>query len=381
MPKLFTSFIQSESFSGFLLIIFTVLALGFANSPWSAHYQALSHFPLFNLSIQHWVNEGLMTFFFLLVGLEIKREFLEGELSSFKKGSLPIAAALGGMVAPALIFFLIEFKSPENLHGWAVPVATDIAFALGVLSILKRKIPSSLITFLSAIAIADDLGAILIIAIFYTKNLSILFCIMALGTALILFLLNFLKNSHTSLYLILGCLLWAALFKSGINPTISGVLLAFSLPMNLIPRLEKKLLTPVNYLIIPLFIFLNAGLSFSGFNFIHTFSQSLTLGVLFGLLIGKPLGIFGSIYLLTKTPLFKLPKNLNLSLIFGMSLIAGIGFTMSIFITDLAFPNISPENAQAILDCKIGIFTGSLISAILGLLFINFSIKNKIKNN
>mgnify|MGYP000090062427 CR=1 FL=1 len=309
MPKLVTSFIQSESFSGFLLIIFTVLALGFANSPWSVLYQTLNHLPIFDLSLQHWVNEGLMTLFFLLVGLEIKREFLQGDLSSFKKGSLPIAAAIGGMMAPALIFFLIEFKSPENFHGWAVPVATDIAFALGVLSILKRKIPSSLITFLSAIAIADDLGAILIIAIFYTKNLSILFCILALGAALILFLLNFLKNAHTSLYLILGCLLWAALLKSGINPTIAGVLLAFSLPISLIPRLEKKLLTPVNYLIIPLFIFLNAGISFSGFSFLHTFSQSLTLGVLFGLLIGKPLGIFGTIYLLTKTPFFKLPKN------------------------------------------------------------------------
>lgn len=380
--KFFRALIHSENISAVLLIIFTLLALGLANSPWRLMYQALPTHSVFNMSIQHWINEGLMSFFFLLVGLAIKYEFAQGELSSLKKGGLPIAAAVGGMIAPALIFILLDFNSPENLQGWAIPVATDIAFSLGVLSLLKNKIPRNLIIFLSTIAIADDLGAVLIIAIFYTKNLSLLFCLLSFGLVFLLFLLNFLKISHTFLYLILGTLLWITLFKSGINPTIAGVLLAFSLPISLIPKLEKKLLSPVNYFIIPLFVFLNAGINFSGFNLLETFSHNLTLGVLLGLLIGKPLGIFGTIYLLTKTPFFKLSKDLSLSLIFGMSLIAGIGFTMSIFITDLAFPSLVPGNAQAILDCKVGIFMGSLISAILGILVINVSgtVKNNIKN-
>jgi len=380
--NLLKQFIQSESFSGLLLITFTLLALGMANSPWAPIYQALPQISLANLSIQHWVNEGLMTLFFLLVGLEIKSEFLHGSLSGFSKALLPIAGALGGIIAPAIIFILINFNHPENIQGWAIPVATDIAFSLGVLSLLKNKIPRNLIIFLSAIAIADDLGAILIIAIFYTKNLSLLFCLLSLGLVFILFLFNFLKIQLTFLYLILGALLWITLFKSGINPTIAGVLLAFSLPIHLIPKLEKKLLTPINYLIIPLFVFLNAGINLSGFSLFQTFSEPLTLGILLGLFIGKPVGIFGSLFLLTKTPWFKLPKDLNLSLIFGMSLIAGIGFTMSIFITDLAFPSLLPGNAQAILDCKVGIFMGSVLSAILGVLVIHFSgiFKKSTKN-
>ncbi len=381
--KLFRLFVRSESASGLLLLICTVLALGLANSSWSDLYNQFSQIN-FGVSlgnfhviktIQNWVNDGLMAVFFLLVGLEIKRELIMGELSSFKKACLPIAVALGGMIIPGLIFILINWHSPLDLKGWAIPVATDIAFAMGVLSILGRRIPKGLMVFLAAIAIADDLGAILVIAIFYSHGLSWIFCLIALLIFFVLIILNFLKVRWLSVYLLLGVFLWLALDKSGIHTTIAGVLFAMTIPAdsknNLLEKLEKILLLPVNYWIVPIFVLLNAGISFSGVGLNNFLFSTVTLGIFLGLLLGKPIGIFGTTWILTRLKICSLPENVSMKLVFGMSLLAGIGFTMSIFISGLAFPG----NTLNLLDCKLGIFSASLCSAFFGLAWIFWNVR------
>lgn len=373
LKDLFLVFVRSESFSGALLLTLTFIAVVWENSQWASSYDYLT-----GSGLKFWVNDGLMSVFFLLVGLEIKREIWVGELSSFKKAALPILVALGGMIVPGLIFIAVNHHSSAYLKAWAVPVATDIAFAMGVLCILGRRIPKNLMVFLAAIAIADDLGAIIVIAIFYTQTLSWLFLGLSGLIFLVLLTLNFLKIRSLWIYLLLGLLLWWTVEHSGVHSTIAGVLLAMMIPAeaqnNLLEKLERILLAPVNYGIVPLFVLLNAGVDLSdiGHGISPILTSTLTLGVFLGLLIGKPIGIYGTTWLLTRSKLCVLPVGVNMRLVFGMSLLAGIGFTMSIFISGLSFPG----NGINLLDCKLGIFGASVGSAFLGLGWLGWVTKS-----
>lgn len=417
----FEEFIHSQASSGILLLICTVVALVWANSRFGDAYAHIGATSLglqwagFTLvkSTQHWVNDGLMAVFFLLVGLEIKREILAGELRAFSTALLPIVAAIGGMVVPALIYLGFNYHHPQNMAGWAIPMATDIAFAIGVLAIMGKRIPTALLIFLAVIAIVDDLGAVLVIAIFYTNHLELSFLFTALGLFILLIVFNRLKIHRLSPYLIVGVILWFCLWKSGVHATISGVLVAMTIPgrfncsapslshkltilmskfdglqeremlenerrknilqaiENLVhevetplQRLEHALHIPVNFVIIPIFVLLNAGVILTGIPFFETLHSSIALGIIGGLVIGKMVGVFGSCFVAGKIKPVKFPSNVGFKHIYPLSFIAGIGFTMSIFISELAFPN----NPQLLNTAKIGILSGSLIAACLGVI-------------
>ncbi|TAH36107.1 MAG: Na+/H+ antiporter NhaA [Alphaproteobacteria bacterium] len=356
--------------SGFLLIFSAILALAVANSPFHGHYTAaLSYVPpihLFgkSLTVQAWINDLLMAGFFLLVGLEIKRELCIGELNTWSKASLPAIAAIGGMIAPAIIYLLINWHYPEHWSGWAIPSATDIAFSLAILGVLGSRIPLSLKIFLTALAIIDDLGAIIIIATFYTDQLYVPATITMLFSCAALHQLHRKSVSCIWPYIILGAALWTATLLSGIHATLAGVLLAIFIPLNtannFFERLEHNLQPIVAYFIMPVFGFANSGLNFDDFR-ITDFLNPLPLGIILGLFVGKQIGIFGACYAYTRGRPALLPQGCNFRHIYGISILGGIGFTMSLFIGSLAFAG--PQNMEQI---KLGVLFGSILSAILG---------------
>ncbi|MGC1855014.1 MAG: Na+/H+ antiporter NhaA [Candidatus Aquirickettsiella sp.] len=371
--KFLHKFIQLEASGGISLGIATLLALILANSGWQTYYQTFLNFnlsigPNIHFSFLHFINDGLMTIFFFLVSLEIKRELVQGELNTLTKALLPTLAALGGMIVPALFYLLINHGYPQLISGWAIPMATDIAFSLGVLSLLGKRIPIALKIFLMALAIIDDLGAIIVIATFYTQQIGWLYLFLALLTFLGLILLNYYKIQRFRPYCLLGIALWLFILGSGIHATIAGVLFGFTIPLgssnknfnSLLHHLIHQLHPWIAYGILPLFAFANAGLSFSNIN-LTTFLHPLPLGIIIGLFVGKQLGIFGASWFAVKTKLAKLPYQVSWWHIYGTALICGIGFTMSLFIANLAFGE--SELSSLV---RLGVFIGSILSGVAG---------------
>lgn len=373
-------FIKLESSSSLILFVAAVIALLAANSNWQALYYDLFNYPLllglghfkFSTSLLHLINEGLMTIFFLLVSLEVKRELLVGELNSRAKALLPVIAAIGGMVAPALIFTIINFHQQNNLNGWAIPTATDIAFSLAVLSLLGNRIPRALKAFLTALAIIDDLGAIVIIALFYTAHINVLFLLLSLCCLFVLLILNYLNSKHLWQYSLVGILLWVCVINSGVHATIAGVILGLTIPLQTssahspLQVLEHKLHPWVAFMILPLFALANAGLSLTGMHG-ATLIKPLPLGIILGLFLGKQLGIFSASWLAIKTKLVKLPARIKWRQLYGVSLICGMGFTMSLFIGTLAF---SDQASMQLSLVRLGVIIGSLLSAVAGYLVL-----------
>jgi Na+:H+ antiporter, NhaA family len=369
----FREFLASESAGGIVLMVAAALALTVANSPLAASYfSALSTY-VGPLNVAHWINDGLMAVFFLLVGLEIKREFLDGQLSTWPRRILPGIAAAGGMAVPALIYVALNSDSPATLRGWAIPTATDIAFALGVLSLLGNRAPASLKVFLTALAIIDDLGAVIIIALFYTSGLSLLWLGTAAAILGVLVAFNRFGVKRLSLYLLLGLALWVVVLKSGVHATLAGVALALTIPLSLTPgtpdhaedsplhTLEHWLHKPVSFFVIPIFGFANAGVALGGVT-ADALLEPLTLGVTLGLVAGKLIGVFGTAWIAIRLGWADMPANASIRHLLGVAFLCGIGFTMSLFIGLLAFP--TDLAMQAAL--KVGILGGSLISALLG---------------
>lgn len=424
----FEHFLHAQTTTGIILLFTTILALILANSPLSESYQHLFHTNIdlsigswsITHSVHHWINDGLMTLFFFIIGLEIKREVLLGELSNIKVAALPIIAAIGGMVFPALIYYSINIGTPAAT-GWGIPMATDIAFAISALVLLKNKIPASLITFLVALAIVDDLGAVLVIALFYTEQIATLPLMLALSAFLLLVSFNRLGIHAITPYFIVSIFLWFFMLESGVHATIAGILAAMAIPSKpkitpcvftekannllikyddfpsceshslhenqkailfdfqdkinkIIPpstRLEHTLHLPISLIVIPLFALANAGIAFDFSSLHHTLMEPVSLGIIGGLVLGKVFGIFGVSWLAIKLKLATLPKGSNLSQIFGVSFLGGIGFTMSIFIADLAFIN-SPE---FILQAKTGVLIASIFAGIFGYWWLKKSSK------
>lgn len=369
LTKLFTSFFESEKAGGLILLICTAFSLLISNSSFSENYFAIWHHPIANHSFEHWINDGLMAIFFLMIGLELEREVYIGELSKIKEAILPISGALGGMIFPALIFLLFNFGT-ETQSGIGIPMATDIAFALGVLSLVGKNVPNSLKVFLTALAVIDDLGAIIVIALFYTKTLYFVNLIISLSIFAGLLVLNRMKVNNLWIYLVAGIFMWYFMLNSGVHATITGVLLAFAIPFqdgseNTISyKLEQFLHRPVVFIILPLFALCNTAIVI-GSDWVHNFSENYSLGIIFGLIFGKPLGIVLVSFLTIKLGLTKLPSDLNWGKIIGAGFLGGIGFTMSIFITLLAF-----EDHMIINNSKFMILSASLASGIFGFLWL-----------
>lgn len=425
--KPINQFLHQEASGGILLIICTVIALFWANSPWSESYHHFWHTHLtvnlgnflnLDYSVHHWINDGLMAIFFFTVGLEIKRELLVGELSSVQKASLPIAGALGGMIVPAILYTIFNIGG-EGASGWGIPMATDIAFVVGMMALLGPRVPLTLKIFVLALAIADDIGAVLVIAIFYTAEISTTALIIAAIVLVILITLNKLGTKSLIPYTILGVILWLAFLKSGVHATIAGVLLAFTIPAvsryntnkfsekvkqliksfdatgdhwkNVLNNSERqhdvlaieesceKILTPlqrfehnlhpwVSFFIIPIFALANAGVTLAGLDILDSLFSPVSIGIIAGLFIGKQLGIFAFSFIAVKLKLASLPEGVNWKNLYGAGILAGIGFTMSLFIAGLAF------NTPALLDLsKIGILTGSLLSGVVGFVVLKSS--------
>ena len=424
-------FLHQEASGGILLIIFTVIALVWANSPWSDSYHHLWQTYLslnlgsllnLNYSLHYWINDGLMAIFFFTVGLEIKRELLVGELSSLKKASLPIAGALGGMIVPAFIYIIFN-AGGEGANGWGISMAADIAFVVGIMALLGSRVPLTLKIFVLALAIADDIGAVLVIAIFYTAEISITALLVAVIVVLILFVLNKLGTKSLILYTLLGLILWLAVLKSGLHATIAGVLLAFTIPAssrydtskfskkvkelldkfnttgehgeNVLSNPERqttvlaieesceKVLTPLQrfehklhpwtaFFIIPVFALANAGVTLHGIDVFSALFNSISIGIILGLFLGNQIGIFLFTFIAVKMKLASLPEGVNWKNLYGTSILAGTGFTMSLFIAGLAFTD------PYLLDIsKIGILTGSLLSGTVGFVFLRSTSKQK----
>ena len=363
------AFLESEASGGLMLIAAAALALVFANSAWAPHYFGLLEAKLGPLSVLHWINDGLMAAFFLLIGLEIKRELVDGQLASWPDRLLPGIAAASGMAVPALIYVAFN-RSSGGLHGWAIPAATDIAFALGMLALLGRRVPASLKLFLLAVAIIDDLGAVLIIAAFYTAQLSLAWLAGAAIIGLALWGLNRARVLRLWPYLLLGLGLWFCVLRSGIHPTMAGVVLAFLIPLRAddqhspLHRLEHKLSPWVGFAIVPLFGLANAGVSLTGLS-LATLAAPIPLGIAAGLFIGKQLGIFVSVWAAIRLRLAPAPAGASLVQIYGVAVLCGVGFTMSLFIGLLAFPSIEGQD-----KVKVGVLLGSMLSALFGLLVL-----------
>jgi len=372
----FKWFFKLEAASGLLLLISAVIALFISNSNLSnLYFETLNRY-LFvginnfgiKMSLLHWINDALMAVFFFFVTLEIKREFLQGELSNRKQALLPIIAAIGGMLVPALIYVYINFQTGDTLNGWAIPSATDIAFSLGVLSLLGSRVPISLKVFLTALAIIDDLGAIVIIAFFYSGDLSIKYLSLLLITFIALIILNKFNIKKFIPYLLLGLILWFFTHESGIHATISGVLLATVIPhrkkekdFSLLTKIEHSISPYVAFGIMPLFALANAGVSLSGMSF-DSLLLPVPLGILLGLFIGKQIGVFLFSIISIKLKIAQMPNNANWLNFYGVGVLTGIGFTMSLFVGNLAFV----ENVQYISGVKIGVLSGSLLSTVFG---------------
>ena len=374
ITRLFKDFFESEKIGGFLLIISTIVSLLLANSIFSIDYLHLWHYSIGGKPAEYWINDGLMAIFFLLIGLELEREIYIGELSNFKKASLPIFAAVGGMLIPAALYLFLNYGT-DTQSGAGIPMATDIAFALGILSLLGNKVPTSLKVFLTALAVIDDLGAILIIAVFYTKNLDFTNLSIALGIFAFLLVLNRLKVRNLIPYMVLGVLMWYFMLNSGVHATITGVLLAFAIPFGNGDKkstsyiLQYALHKPVIWIILPLFALANTAIVINS-DWHYALTHHYTIGIALGLIVGKPIGISLFSYLSVKTNLCKLPEDLNWKSIIGVSFLGGIGFTMSIFITLLAF-----SDTEHITNSKIMILVSSIAAAIVGLLYLKSVLK------
>ena len=383
----FKWFFKLEAASGILLLISAIVALYISNSNLSEIYFdvlkqylfiGINNFGL-KLSVLHWINDALMAIFFFFVTLEIKREFLQGELSSMKQAMLPIIGAVGGMLVPALIYIYINFETSVTLNGWAIPSATDIAFSLGILSLLGSRVPVSLKVFLTALAIIDDLGAIVIIAFFYTGDLNIKYLILILLTFILLLVLNRLNIKKFLPYLLLGLFLWFFTHESGVHATIAGVLLASVIPhrkkendFSLLIKIEHAISPYVAFIIMPLFAFANAGVSLEGLTF-NSLLAPVPLGILMGLFVGKQVGVFIFSLASIKLGFATLPNNSNWISFYAVGVLTGIGFTMSLFVGNLAFVN----NMEYMDGVKIGVLSGSLLSTVAGYLLLMFSLKKK----
>ena len=380
ISKPFKWFFKLEAASGLVLLISAIFALVISNSDLSEIYFKTLEKYLFigindfglKLSVHHWINDALMAIFFFFVTLEIKREFLQGELSNIKQALLPIIGAVGGMVVPALFYVVINFGNSETINGWAIPSATDIAFSLGILSLLGSRVPISLKIFLTALAIIDDLGAILIIAFFYSGDLSIPYLSLILISYILLLVLNKFSVKVFIPYLLIGLCMWFFTYKSGIHATIAGVLLASTIPhrlkehdFSLLVKLEHGISPYVAFLIMPIFAFANAGVSLDGLS-LSSLLSPVPLGILMGLFFGKQIGVLLFSYVSVKFKFADMPNNSNWMTIYGVSILTGIGFTMSLFVGNLAFI----ENTQYIDGVKIGVLSGSLLSTIFGYLVL-----------
>jgi Na+:H+ antiporter, NhaA family len=385
------AFLSSEAAGGILLMAAAALAMIFANSPIAESYSHFLHLvigpeltpKLGPMTVHLWINDGLMAIFFLLVGLEIKREFVDGHLSTWADRTLPMVAAAAGMIVPAAIYLAVAGGDLTLQRGWAIPAATDIAFAIGVLALLGSRAPASLKLFLTTVAIVDDMGAVAIIALFYTAELNMTALIAAGGIWVAMMLLNRFRVNALWPYLILAALLWYATLLSGVHATIAGVMAAFAIPFrrtlaapdaedSALHRLEHALVKPVAFLIVPIFGFANAGVSLAGISF-AALAAPLPLGIAMGLFLGKQLGIFSSVWIAVKLGIAARPAHASWLQVYGVALLCGIGFTMSLFIGGLAFTG--PDQAD---DVKIGVLMGSLLSAILGYLVLRFAAPQKI---
>lgn len=384
--KPFKDFLKTGQVGGLILMLAVIVSIGIANSGLREDFDTILNYPLgITLGITHleysvslWINDGLMAIFFLLVGLEIKREMLEGELSSPKKAALPIFAAVGGMLVPAFIYSLLNRGTP-TIHGWGIPMATDIAFALAIISLLGRRVPTSLKVFLAALAIVDDLGAILVIAIFYTTEIHFLQLLYALLIVGLLCSLNYFGVKKLFLYLIPGLFLWYFIHHSGIHATIAGVILAFTIPTNPIKRisplekLEHTLNFPVNYCIMPLFALANTNIHFEPV-MLKGLTSSLGLGIILGLVVGKTIGITLFSFLSVKLGLSRLPSRSKWKHIVGLGMLGGIGFTMSVFVSLLSFKQVEYQT-----EAKFAILTASVIAGTCGYLFLSYLYRRRVK--
>ena len=380
ISKPFKWFFKLEAASGLVLLFAAIIALIISNSELSSLYFSTLDKYLFlginefgiKLSVIHWINDALMAIFFFFVTLEIKREFLQGELSNIKQALLPIIGAVGGMLVPALIYIFINYGDPKTLNGWAIPSATDIAFSLGVLSLLGKRVPLSLKVFLTALAIIDDLGAIVIIALFYSGDLSVKYLSLMLISFIILLILNKYNIKKFLPYLVVGIILWDFTHNSGIHATIAGVLLAMTIPhrkkekdFSLLIKIEHAISPYGAFGIMPLFAFANAGVSLEGLS-INSLMDKVPLGIVLGLFVGKQLGVFIFSYVSIKLKVAQMPSNTSWYNFYGVGVLTGIGFTMSLFVGNLAFV----ENVEYMDGVKIGVLTGSLLSTLFGYFLI-----------
>lgn len=382
--SLLSKILNSQQAAGVILILASIIGVIFANSGLADSYFSILESKFLNLSVLHWINDALMAIFFLLVGLEVKRELLVGDLGTRQKRILPFAAAFAGVTIPALIYLYFNWGNPQTVPGWASPAATDIAFALGVLALVGSRVPISLKIFLMALAVIDDLIVIVIIGLFYTHQLQLIYLLIAVAVVVVLVRLNLRNYQKSPAYIALGLLLWWLILNSGIHATLAGVILAFTIPVtapdeegkavvdteeseSLLLRWEHALSNWVSFLIIPIFGFANAGVSFGAFSVEQLFDP-VVLGIALGLFVGKQIGIFGTIYLIVKTGFAQKPKGASWLQLYGVSTLCGIGFTMSLFIGMLAFAE--PEHQDL---AKIGVFIGSIISATVGFCILKFA--------
>lgn len=382
--NVFKNFFRSNNAGGILLFICVMLSMAVANSPWASNLQSLLDTELgyhsesihLNYSVLLWINDGLMAIFFLMVGLEIKREVVEGELSSPRQASLPILCAIGGAIVPAIIYFLLN-DGQQTVHGWGIPMATDIAFALAVIGLLDKRVPASLKIFLAALAIVDDLIAILVIALFYSSGIETNYLLYAAAGMLVLFVMNRLNVQNPYLYLIPGIFIWYFVHHSGIHATIAGVLVAMTIPTNdtdvesPLERLEHALIKPVNFIIIPLFAFANTNITLEH-EMLHGLIAPIGLGISLGLLLGKPVGILLMAFICSKIGISSLPEGSTFKHMLGVGLLAGIGFTMSIFISLLSF-----GDPLFIKEAKLSILLTSVLAGLLGYIVL-YNTKSKL---
>lgn len=387
MGKVLKAIIHNDISGGIVLIVAAVIALVFANTGLNSVYNGMLNLPIvvavgsfdISKSLFLWVNDGLMALFFLLVGLEVKREFLEGSLSEPSQVVLPGIAALAGVIFPALIYAAFNWGDADAIRGWAIPSATDIAFAIGIFSLFSRHLPISLKMFLLSVAIFDDIAAILIIALFYSQDLSFLSLLIAGAGTVCLFILNRLQVRHISAYMVIGIVIWVAVLKSGVHATLAGFLIAWFIPIKLTNQYDQPLLKSlehglkpwITFCILPIFAFVNAGVDLRGIS-LDTLMTPVTLGIIVGLFIGKQVGIFGICWLSIKLKIAKIPENATWRELYGVCVLAGIGFTMSLFIGSLAFDG---DGTELISHVKLGVLAGSLLSAICGAIILTRSRK------
>ena len=386
MVQLIQRFLKLESSGGILLLFSAAVAMLLANSPLSSQYNDFLNLPVslqigsfsINKTLIHWINDGFMAVFFVLVGMEVKKELFEGALSSYQQAIFPAIAAVGGMIVPALVYWFIAKQDPSLANGWAIPMATDIAFALGIMALLSKQVPLPLKIFLLALAIIDDLGAIVVIALFFSHELSVQALIFSGVSILTLVLLNRFRVSALCAYMVVGAILWASVLKSGVHATLAGVIIGFCIPLKgkkgerPLHDFEHILAPWSSFVILPLFAFANAGVSFDGID-VSMISSPLLLAIACGLIIGKPVGVFGFSYISVKLGLAKLPDGINFKQIFAVAVLCGIGFTMSMFLASLAFDADAGESVNTL--SRLGILLGSTVSATLGYLFLKQTTK------